>query len=238
MVTHRFGIDRAQTTIFCLEDCIEQDNIVRVIDAFVDVLDLEDMGFAHIKPKNTGAPPYHPALLLRIYLYGYLNRVRSSRKLEKECKGNIEMKWLCNSQVPCYHTIATFRTFKKEIFDENGTKINEINHRKALKEVFRALNRFLNGQDLFGKETLASDGTKIRAQNAKKKNFTLDKLNKKIEISEAEIDKFLKEIDENDAVEDKNTEIIEQQIDLKEKLQELMMRLMIKKTEKALSKLT
>jgi transposase len=80
MLTHRFGIDRSQTSIFCLEDFIEAENIVRVIDAFVDILDLADLGFAHIKPKNTGLPPYHPALLLKNYLYGYLNRVRSSRK--------------------------------------------------------------------------------------------------------------------------------------------------------------
>jgi radical SAM protein with 4Fe4S-binding SPASM domain len=232
MVTHRIGLDRAQTAIFCLEDFIADDNIVRVIDAFVDVLDLADMGFSHVKTQKTGAPPYHPALLLRIYLYGYLNRVRSSRKLEAECNRNLEMKWLCNSQIPCYHTIATFRTFKQDIFDENEVekkdekkvekkKIGEINHSKALKEVFRALNRFLNGEDLFGKETVATDGTKIRAQNAKKKNYTLDKINKKIELGDAEINKFLTEIEKNDSTEEQNIEISTTKQDLQEKLEEL-----------------
>jgi radical SAM protein with 4Fe4S-binding SPASM domain len=221
MVTHRIGLDRAQTAIFCLEDFIGEDNIVRVIDAFVDVLDLAAMGFSHVKTQKTGAPPYHPALLLRIYLYGYLNRVRSSRKLEAECTRNLEMKWLCNSQVPCYHTIATFRTLKQDILDDKNEKIGEINHRKSLKEVFRALNRFLNGQELFGKETVATDGTKIRAQNAKKKNYTLDKLNKKIELGDTEINKFLKEIDQNDSQEEQNIEVLTQKHDLQEKLEEL-----------------
>ncbi len=204
MVTHRIGIAREQTSIFCLEDFIASDNMVRVIDAFVDILDFEALGFAHVKGNKTGAPAFHPAILMRIYLYGYLNRVRSSRKLEKECERNLEMRWLTYEQTPCYHTISTFRTYKKDIFDENEEKIGEINHRKALKEVFRTLNRFLNGEGLFGKETVASDGTKIRAQNAKKKNYTLDKLNKKIALGDAEIEKYLQEIDETDTAENKN----------------------------------
>ena len=113
MSQHRIGIDRNQFQFSCLEDLIAEDNPVRVIDAFVDILDFKALGFAHLQPKKTGNPPYHPALMLRIYLYGYLNRVRSSRKLEAECTRNIEMQWLCNYQVPCYHTIATFRTYKE-----------------------------------------------------------------------------------------------------------------------------
>lgn len=204
MVTHRLGVARQQTSIFCLEDFIASDNMVRVIDAFVDILDFESLGFAHVKGNKTGAPAFHPAILMRIYLYGYLNRVRSSRKLEKECERNLEMRWLTYEQTPCYHTISTFRTYKKDIFDENKEKIGEINHRKALKEVFRSLNRFLNGEGLFGKETVASDGTKIRAQNAKKKNYTLDKLEKKIALGDAEIEKYLSEIDQTDAAEKHN----------------------------------
>lgn len=204
MVTHRIGFAREQTSIFCLEDFIASDNMVRVIDAFVDILDFESLGFAHVKGNKTGAPAFHPAILMRIYLYGYLNRVRSSRKLEKECERNLEMRWLTYEQTPCYHTISTFRTYKKDVFDENEEKIGEINHHKALKEVFRTLNRFLNGEGLFGKETVASDGTKIRAQNAKKKNYTLDKLNKKIELGDAEIEKYLSEIDQTDDAEKYN----------------------------------
>jgi transposase len=191
MVHHRLGEARNQITFSCLDDLIPADNIVRVIDAFVDILDFDTLGFAHFKTKESGTPPYHPALLLKIYLYGYLNRVRSSRKLEKECLRNIEMIWLCERQVPSYHTIATFRTLK---IDEDN-----INHRNALKEVFRAFNRFLNGEELFGKETVATDGSKFRAQNAKKKNYTAEKLEKKIELAEASIAQYLQDLDAFDA---------------------------------------
>ena len=221
MSYHRIGIARNQTAIFCLEDFIAADNIVRVIDAFVDILDMEQLGFAHIKAPWTGSPPYHPALLLKIYLYGYLNRVRSSRKLETECERNVEMRWLCHSQVPCYHTISSFRTFKNAVKNEQTGETVSINHQQALKEVFRSLNRFLNGQDLFGKKMVATDGTKIRAQNAKKKNYTLDKLNKKIELSDSEIDKFMSEMAANDAVEATNGNKTEILSDMEGKLKEL-----------------
>lgn len=213
MVSHRKGTARNQFSFTCLEDLIAPDNMVRVIDAFIDVLDFEQLGFAPIQTKKTGAPAYHPALLMRIYLYGYLNRIRSSRKLEAECVRNIEMQWLCESQTPCYHTIATFRTYKND-----ETKIN---HRKALKEVFRALNRFLNGEGLFGKETVATDGTKMRAQNAKKKNYTQDKLDKKIELSDANINKYLDELEQYDKLEELSEEQTLLQSDAKAKLEQL-----------------
>ncbi len=107
MSQHHIGTARNQLQFSCLEDLIAEDNIVRVIDAFVDILDFKALGFAQLQPKKTGNPPYHPALMLRIYLYGYLNRVRSFRKLETECTRNVEMQWLCNNQIPCYHTIDT-----------------------------------------------------------------------------------------------------------------------------------
>jgi transposase len=213
MSHHRMGIARNQMAFVCLEDQIETDNIVRVIDAFVDILDFQTLGFAHIQVKKTGTPPYHPALMLRIYLYGYLNRVRSSRKLETECRRNIEMQWLCEKQIPSYHTIATFRTF--EVKEDN------INHKKALKEVFRAFNRFLNGQDLFGKETIATDGTKIRAQNSKKKNYTLDKLDKKIELSDASISQYLDDLDQLDNLEKLSEEQELLKVDAKSQLEKL-----------------
>ncbi|MDZ7880435.1 MAG: IS1182 family transposase [Saprospiraceae bacterium] len=206
MVGHKKGIARNQVAFICLEDLISQDNTVRVIDAFVDILNFEQLGFAHIKPKQTGAPAYHPALMLRIYLYGYLNRIRSSRKLEVECYRNIEMQWLTEQQKPCYRSIAGFRTYKQEIVNKETGEKTIINHLKALKEVFRALNRFLNGEGLFGKETVASDGTKIRAQNAKKKNYTLDKLDKKIQLSDANIENYLQQLDELDQKENKTQE--------------------------------
>jgi transposase len=220
MVQHRQGDARNQIEFSCLDDLIASDNMVRVIDAFVDILDFNELGFAHFKPKKTGTPPYHPALLLRIYLYGYLNRVRSSRKLETECGRNIEMHWLCEKQVPCYHTIATFRTFSTGV-PSDKSDADSINHRKALKEVFRAFNRFLNGEGLFGKETVATDGTKMRAQNAKKKNYTEDKLDKKIEISETTIAQYLDEMDEFDKMEQLTVEQQEQKKYVQTKLQEV-----------------
>jgi transposase len=112
MMAHRQGSARNQLAFQYLEELIAQDNIVRVIDAFVDILDCQKLGFAHSFTHKTGARPYHPALFLRIYLYGYLNGIRSSRKLEAECKRNIEMQWLCENKTPCYHSIADFRSFK------------------------------------------------------------------------------------------------------------------------------
>ena len=221
MSQHRIGIDRNQFQFSCLEDLIAEDNTVRVIDAFVDILDFKALGFAHLQPKKTGNPPYHPALMLRIYLYGYLNRVRSSRKLEAECTRNIEMQWLCNYQIPCYHTIATFRTFKDTVIDKKTDTTTKFNHPKSLKEVFRAFNRFLDGESLFGKEIVATDGTKIRAQNSKKKNYSLDKLDKKIALSDANIDKYIAELDNFDQIEtlDANQALL--QTDAKTKLEEL-----------------
>ena len=190
MIGHKLGIDRHQMQFSALEDLIAEDNVVRVIDAFVDMLDLKTFGFEHLETKNIGASAYHPSVLLKIYFYGYYNRIRSSRKLEVECTRNIEMQWLINGLVPSYHTISTFRTFKNDDI--------KINHRKALKEVFRAFNRFLHDEDLFGKETVATDGTKIRAQNARKKNFTEDKIKKKLQIADKDIENYLKELDKTD----------------------------------------
>ena len=221
MSQHRIGTDRNQLQFSCLEDLIAEDNIVRVIDAFVDILDFKTLGFAHLQPKKTGNPPYHPALMLRIYLYGYLNRVRSSRKLETECTRNVEMQWLCNNQIPCYHTIATFRTHKETVVDDKTKVKTTFNHPKALKEVFRSFNRFLDGEDLFGKETVATDGTKIRAQNSKKKNYSLDKLDKKIALSDANIDKYIAELDAFDQSESLDANQILLQTQAKAKLEEL-----------------
>jgi transposase len=171
MIGHKIGIDRFQMQFNALEDLIAEDNLVRVVDAFVDSLDLNTYGFHHTETTSIGASAYHTSILLKIYFYGYFNRIRSSRMLEKECTRNIEMQWLINGLTPSYHTIATFRTFKNDDI--------KINHCKAIKQVFRALNRFLNDEGLFGKKTAATDGTKIRAQNGRKRNFTEDKIKKK-----------------------------------------------------------
>jgi transposase len=158
-----------------LDEKIATDNIVRLIDAFVDSLDMESLDFTirHKNKSDPGAPEYHPSDLLKIYIYRYINRTRSSRQLEKCCKINIEMMWLVKGLTPGYVTIANFRK----------------NNPKALKKVFRAYNRFLQGEDLFGEETIAVDGAKIRAQNSKKNNFS----DKSIERHQSYIDKKTEE---------------------------------------------
>jgi len=185
-MAHRTGKDRSQFGLFAtpLEEMIAEDNIVRVIDVFVDKIDLEQLGFEHVRPKQTGAPPYEPALLLKIYMYGYFNKVRSSRKLEVECGRNIEMMWLTNLQQPSYHTIATFRSIKA--------------HGPALKQVFRLFNQVLVQAELFGKELIAVDGTKMRAQNSKKNNLSAEKINKRLDYHAGKFQEYLDELDRAD----------------------------------------
>lgn len=213
MSHHKTGTARNQISFGTLDDQTGADNPVRIIDAFVEMLDLKTFGFQHVKPKQKGASSFHPAVLLKIYFYGYFNRIRSSRKLEKECERNIEMRWLCEGQTPCYHTIATFRTYKSEEA--------QVNHRRALKEVFRAFNRFLAGEDLFGKETVAVDGTKMRAQNARKKNYTEDKLNKKLELAGVGFEEYLDKLDRIDSTENSELPVMEDKATLLKKLEEL-----------------
>jgi transposase len=220
MSHHKTGTSRYQMSFGSLEDQIAPDNPVRVIDAFADMLDLKTFGFQHIQSKQTGAPCFHPSVLLKIYLYGYFNKIRSSRKLEKECERNIEMRWLCEEQTPCYHTISTFRTYKEET-EEGAAEGSNINHRRSLKEVFRAFNRFLDGEDLFGKETVATDGTKMRAQNARKKNYTEDKLNKKLQLANEGIEEYLDKLDRADAMEKDVIPVMEDKATILNKLKEL-----------------
>jgi transposase len=115
------GVDRAQSTLFpeCLEDWIVEDNSVRVIDAFVDGLDLGNLGFIGVEPEATGRPSYHPSVLLKLYIYGYLNRVQSSRRLEREATRNVEVMWLTGRLVPDHKTIADFRK-------DNGKAIRQV----------------------------------------------------------------------------------------------------------------
>lgn len=183
---HRTGQNRQQFGLFAtpLDELIAPDNMVRVIDAFVDAIDLDKLGFIHVRAHKRGAPPYHPALLLKIYIYGYLNRVRSSRRLELECGRNIELMWLTGRQKPSYHTISDFRSIKP--------------HRKALKATFRLFNQVLDTAGLFGKELLAIDGTKIRAQNNKKNNISEDKIQTRLDYHEGRFMEYLDEMDRAD----------------------------------------
>jgi transposase len=163
-MTHIPGSDRSQLLLLpeSIDDYVAADNPVRFIDAFVDGLDLAVAGFSRVEPKATGRPGYAPADLLKLYIYGYLNRVRSSRRLEAECYRNIEIIWLLRSLKPDFKTIADFRS----------------DNRAAFKKVFREFVILCRRLDLFGRELLAVDGTRIKAVNNKDRNFTTGSLQK------------------------------------------------------------
>ena len=150
------GKDRKQAALFpvSLEESIEIENEVRAIDLFVNSLDLGKMGFKVCFAEG-GRPAYHPSVLLKLFLYGYLNRIRSSRMLEKECRRNIEMMWLIEQLSPDHNTIANFRKDNPD----------------AIKRVFRATVQLAKNFNLIGGKIIAGDGTKLRAQNSKKNNF-------------------------------------------------------------------
>ncbi|TCN28313.1 IS1182 family transposase [Sinorhizobium americanum] len=174
------GEDRRQTTLLpdTLEDYVTQDNPVRVIDVFIDELDLEVLGFAGTVPEATGRPSYHPATLLKIYLYGYLNRIQSSRRLERESQRNIELMWLTGRLMPDFKSIADFRR-------DNGAAI------RAACAQFVVLCRQLN---LFTRAVVAIDGSKFKAVNNRDKNFTVAKVVKRIEQVEASIARYLTDL--------------------------------------------
>ena len=147
------------------DDCISEDNPVRVVDVFVAELDLDKLGFQGMQPRATGRPPYHPSILLKIYLYGYLNRIQSSRRLEREAQRNIEVMWLTGRLMPDFKTIADFRK-------NNGAAI------RSVCQQFTALCRRL---DLFSEAVVAVDGSKFKAVNNRDRNFTSTKTAKRIE---------------------------------------------------------
>src|SRR3954451_13278435 len=186
-MTHIAGHDRSQTLLLpeSLDEYVGQDNQVRFIDAFVDGLDLTTAGFTRVKPKVTGRPGYAPKDLLKLYIYGYLNRTRSSRRLEAETHRNIEVIWLLRHLQPDFKTIADFR---------------RINH-KAFRPVFRQFVLLCRELDLFGKELLAVDGTRIKAVNNKDRNFTRASLTEFIRLADAKLEDYLKRLDHADAAE-------------------------------------
>jgi transposase len=177
------GKDRDQVEFFSLSQAISEDNEVRLIDLFVNAIKLSDYGFKLAFIEN-GRPAYHPADLLKLFIYGYMNRIRSSRKLEKECKRNIELMWLMKGLAPDHNTIANFRK----------------DNPKAIRKVFHATVSLAKNFDLIGGKLLAGDGTKLRAQNSKKNNFNP----KKIERHIAYIDDKLQEYSSILASEDKD----------------------------------
>jgi transposase len=169
-----------------VEDYVAADNPVRFIDAFVDDLDLGEAGFQRSQPKATGRPGYDPGDMLKLYLYGYLGRVRSSRRLEAEATRNLELIWLLRGLRPDYKTIADFRR----------------DNRGAFKAVFRAFVVLCRKLDLFGRELLAVDGTRLKAVNNPGRNFSRDKLARYIAAADERIDGYLAELDAIDRGED------------------------------------
>jgi len=176
------GNNRNQTYFGTLEDQVSPDNPVRLIDAFIDKLELQKLGFTNTVHKGEGRPPYAPGVLLKLYLYGYLNKIRSSRKLEKECSRNRELEWLLQSLQPNYHTIADFRKV----------------HSKPLQSMFKLYVQFLGDAGLLGKTTIGIDGSKFKAVNSKKNNYNQKKIDKHRQFIEDKAAKYLAELDELD----------------------------------------
>src|SRR5246127_3346882 len=186
-MAHITGHDRFQTLLLpeSLDDYVGPENSVRFIEAFVDGVDLAAAGFDRVAPKVTGRPGYAPSDLLKLYIYGYLNRVRSSRRLEAETHRNIEVIWLLRHLKPDFKTIADFRR----------------DNRNAFRQVFREFVLLCRQLDLFGRELLAVDGTRIRAVNNKDRNFTRASLNQFIKAADAKLEDYLQRLDKSDATE-------------------------------------
>jgi len=183
---HIVGHDRSQLLLpESLDDYVGPENPVRVIEAFVEGLNLPAAGFARVEAEETGRPGYRPADLLKLYIYGYLNRIRSSRRLEAETHRNIEVIWLLRHLKPDFKTIADFRR----------------DNRKAFRPVFRQFVLLCKQLDLFGRELLAVDGTRIKAVNNKDRNFTRASLAEFIKLADARLDDYLQRLDQSDASE-------------------------------------
>ena len=179
------GEDREQMTFFpdSIDDYVSEDNPVRVIEAYIDGLDLESLGFIRTQTKSTGRPPYDPKDVLKLYVYGHMNRIRSSRRLETESKRNLELLWLLRRLSPDHKTIADFRR----------------DNPKALKNVFKDFVRLCVGLDLYGKELAAIDGSKFKAVNSKDRNFTKDKLEDRLKRLDEKIDGYLAALEKTDS---------------------------------------
>jgi transposase len=178
------GVDRGQSTLFpaVLDDYVAEDNPVRAVDVFVDGLDLDKLGFVGVQPLDTGRPGYHPGTMLKLYIYGYLNRLPSSRRLERECQRNIEMIWLTGQLAPDFKTIADFRK-------DNG---------KAIREVCREFVALCRKLDLLSAASVAIDGSKFKAVNARDKNFTEAKMKRRLERIDESIARYLSQLETAD----------------------------------------
>ena len=200
------GRDRRQGVLLpeYLDDYVSEENPVRVVEAFIDELDLAALGFAGVVPEPTGRPAYHPSVLLKIYLYGYLNRMQSSRRLEREAQRNIELMWLTGRLAPDFKTIADFRK-------DNGPAI------KRVCAQFVALCRRMG---LLAKASVAIDGSKFKAVNNRDKNFTRAKVEKRRAQLEQSVARYLSQLDTADLQEPSETVELKR-THLKEKLEKL-----------------
>ncbi|HEX8477684.1 MAG TPA: IS1182 family transposase, partial [Telluria sp.] len=178
------GANRGQSTMLpeLLDDYVDEDNQVRVVDIFVDQLDLASLGFESVQPAATGRPAYHPSVLLKLYIYGYLNRIQSSRRLEREAQRNVELMWLTGRLKPDFKTIANFRK-------DNG---------KSIRNVCRQFVVLCQQLDLFVDAVVAIDGSKFKAVNSSDRNFTDAKLKRRMEEIESNISRYLAELDSAD----------------------------------------
>ena len=178
------GLDRGQSTLFpeMLDDFVEEDNAVRVIETFVEALELGELGFGGVDPRATGRPSYHPSVLLKLYVYGYLNSVQSSRRLEREAGRNVEVMWLTGRLVPDHKTIADFRK-------DNGPAI-----RKVCSQ-FVVLCRRLG---LLAEASVAIDGSKFKAVNNRDRNFTAAKMKRRMAQIEESVARYLHQLDSTD----------------------------------------
>src|SRR3979490_3239934 len=178
------GLDRGQATLLpeCLEDWVDESNPVRAVDVFVDALELRDLGFDGVDPAATGRPAYHPSAMLKLYIYGYLNRVQSSRRLEREAGRNVEVMWLTGRLVPDHKTIADFRK-------DNGP---------AIRKVGAQFGMLCRRTGLLTTPSVAIDGSKFKAVNNRDKNFTRAKMERRLAQIEESVGRYLSQLDTAD----------------------------------------
>lgn len=186
------GTARGQVVLFpeVLDEYIEETNLVRAVAAFIDYLDFRELEFVRAEPAETGRPGYDPRTMLGIYIWGHLNGMRTTRRLERECRRNVELMWLTGKLFPDYKTIANFRR----------------NNRRALRKVMVAFRVWCDGEEMFGKELAAVDGSKFKAVNSMGRNYTRKRLEKLIKSEEAKVEQYLRELDEADEQEGEEEE--------------------------------
>jgi transposase len=202
------GAAREQAILFpeSLDEYVTANNPVRFLDAFVDQIDLKEAGFARLEPGVTGRPPYDPRDLLKLYIYGYLNRIRTSRKLEKETHRNVEVMWLVRKLCPDHKTIADFRK----------------DNRKAFKQVCREFMLLCRRLGLFGNELIAVDGSRFKADNSPRRNFTKKSLQARLDEIDEKIEAYLSELDEADEQAADQSQLTEEE--LRDRIQQLKQR--------------